>query len=341
MNFSTVQAYSKSNRGRTRQSEAPVSARLRHVKSFLIRALKAVSLIALQNASILERSNQSSLGKSETYDHPSNYADIILTTFADRFFSHALPTLEKFQEAGLERRVFLVVNGDQGKLVDTDLRRRFLQEALKIFNVEPICFGTGRGMSEMWNAGARYSDAAKLIFLNEDLVVDPESVGQTIKMLEDALESDGLVILNQSFGHFGVTREALESVGWFDERFLGFGEEDGDFLWRYVSRYNRDASFITHHGLANISSEIGYHRFEGHKESKYSAFNFTLLRLIYSFSAGPGVGSFGSKARLTNAGSVQYPYERFRRNARKLLHLESGTDLERELQRMLNAEDKL
>lgn len=182
------------------------------MREITVRALKALSHVFIRLLRFFEqplapsRADQSEARQSES---SMRHAAIVLTTFSDRFFSHAIPTLQSFKDANLERRVFVVVNGDQDKNFDEEIRNQFLTEALAIYPVSPICFGSARGMAELWNAGARYADQESLIFMNEDLLIDPNGLLEAIELIEAALETTDLVILNESFGHFGLKRKCF------------------------------------------------------------------------------------------------------------------------------------
>ena len=293
--------------------------------SLAIRLLRAFNHLIMRLLNVVDNAKATSINKSfgETQTQLiGSQAAIVMTTFSDRFFSHAIPTLRRFKESNLDRSVFLIINGDQGTNFNEATRTRFLSEALSIYPVSPICFGSGRGMAEMWNAGARYADRDKLIFLNEDLMIDPSGLSNAIKVMEDALETRDLVLLNQSFGHFGVKRDCLMELGWFDERFLGFGEEDGDFMWRFETSPKYGASrmlSLTHSAIKNMSSKVGYSKIVGNSSSKYSAFNVEILRLKYRFTGGQPQGLFQESAEVTSAGPDLYPQEPFRKSASHLL----------------------
>ena len=53
-----------------------------------------------------------------------------------------------------------------------------------------------------------------------------------------------------------INRTELIEVGFFDERLLGLGEEDGDFCWRYHERYDYEIRSITIPGIANVQSDL-------------------------------------------------------------------------------------
>jgi hypothetical protein len=167
-------------------------------------------------------------------------------------------------------------------------------------------------MAELWNTGIRLANTKRVIVLNEDLAVSKDHAKECIDMLESNLLSHGLVILNDSFGHFGVTKTALIDANWFDERFLGFGEEDGDFLWRYENTTGTKPKYVYHPGLSNVASSVGYELIASSKQSKYSSFNYEFLRVKFKFGDGPAEGLFSKSAEERVESPKQYPHERFR-----------------------------
>jgi hypothetical protein len=296
------------------------------------RALRALSHVSIRLLSALE--GQGPLKKTMTGEARAAgaaKAALVITTFAERFESHALPTLRALHAAGVEREIFLVINGDQRGRYEATTRKQFLAQAVELGQINPITLGTGRGMAEMWNTGARLADSEKLIFLNEDLLISQEFALSAIVRLEDELEKNHLVILNDSFGHFGLTMSALMEVGWFDERFLGFGEEDGDFVWRFLEVYPEGISRISHPGLSNAFSTIGYESIESADRTKYSEFNYQMLRCKYEFLEGPAEGSFGQSAKLVSPGAQRYPDELFRREFKGEKGLLRGDSLRAEI----------
>ncbi len=267
-------------------------------------------------------------GRAQEHRTSSEKAAIVITTFGPRFFSHAIPTIKDLREAGVTNEIFLVINGDQGGRYDIQLRDSFLKAICEFERINPICLGTGRGMAEMWNIGARLANTRHIIVLNEDLVVSKPFARDCINLLDHELKSNGLVVLNESFGHFAVTKDALIDTNWFDERFLEFGEEDGDFIWRYEKISGKKLKNVFHPGLNNVASNRGYELIVNTGESKYSKFNYEFLRVKYEFLEGPPQGSFSKSAHEKIPSPAQYPHERFRESLEALtLSLETPESL--------------
>ena len=128
--------------------------------------------------------------------------------------------------------------------------------------------------------------------LSDDLIFHTEQLKNCIETLLAIAERKKLIILNGSFGHFAITVQCLREVGWFDERFLGFGEEDGDYLWRFEEKYGVSAETVMLSGLSNRSAATGFDVIQTNADNKYSLFNKEFLLQKYEF--GPS-GSHASR----------------------------------------------
>jgi hypothetical protein len=82
------------------------------MKAFLIKLLRAINF---RSSWAIERLQ---LGKNASTSNTSptlqRKASLVITTFSERFFEYAIPTLRSLRAAGVDREIFLVVNGDQG-----------------------------------------------------------------------------------------------------------------------------------------------------------------------------------------------------------------------------------
>jgi hypothetical protein len=207
---------------------------------------------------------------------------VVITTHSRRFLSGALPLLESLRASSAfdEVPIYLVVNADTFGEFDYDIRSKFLARACSLGNVFPVCLGEPAGMSELWNAGIKSAGTEKVLVLSDDLTILEPGLAELRSKVETALEKEPLVVVNHSWGHFAISRTALTAVGWFDERLLGFGEEDGDYTQRYRSVFGKSPAQMEIFGVNNVSSQSGFE--EVVKGSgKYSLFNRALVTLKY------------------------------------------------------------
>ena len=111
----------------------------------------------------------------------------------------------------------------------------------------------------------------------------------------------------------------MENVGYFDERLLGFGEEDGDITYRLL-KMGIHVGNIAVNGLINIVSDVRHdHVVAG--IGKYSNFN---REFVYNYKYKPDntsqiKGMFDSPMAEALNNETQYPYEKFFRSNKQLL----------------------
>lgn len=279
---------------------------------FLEKSAGVVSRVFLAIARLIRQGPlRSSLPGSVSNESLGQCRAIVITTFSQRFFSDCIPLVRSLRAADIDEPIYVVINGDLHGKYDVNLRASFFSELSTLQDVNPISFGTQRGVASMWNAGIRYSDAAEIVVLNDDVLVNPSEVANTLALLFEAIQTSGLVTLASSFGHFGISRRCVDDIGWFDERFLGFGEEDGDYIWRYEEHYGKAVSNVVAFGFINRASDLGHESvITGGK--KYSLFNRLYLETKYNFGSGFTRGIFDSVATKLLPEMDPFTTDRFR-----------------------------
>jgi hypothetical protein len=109
-------------------------------------------------------------------------------------------------------------------------------------------------------------------------------------------------------------------VGFFDERLLGLGEEDGDFYWRYHEKFNREIPEINIELIHNIHSEVtdgGYTK--GIRTASQFNRDFIKKTKYKEILFGGYKGMFDKRVKKLLTDEVQYPYEDFYRGNKDLL----------------------
>lgn len=237
---------------------------------------------------------------------------IVVTTFSGRFFSDCLPLIQELRHSGIDEPIFCVINGDWSGPFDHSLRQSFLRQLSDIKSCFPVCLGTPHGMSSLWNTGIRCSNFDLTVVLSDDLTVRKSGLRGAVDQLFESARSHGLVTLNGSFGHFAISRDCIRAIGWFDERFVAFGEEDGDYMWRYEEHFGRARLNLNLPGLHNRVSDTGFESFANNPDSKYSKFNTILLNKKYRFGSGSVRGIFDRPAERILSEVNSYPLDDWR-----------------------------
>jgi len=243
--------------------------------------------------------------------HMTKYT-IGITTFSKRL--NFLTTLVKQVRQFTSEDVIIAVNGDNKSEFNNQYRKDVLTLCLQYDNVYPIFFTEFRGLPKMWNTIAIHSKNDLLCIMNDDIEITGNNLFTWLGGT-NVQTSETITILNGSFSHYIVTKQLLEKLKYFDERFLGFGHEDGDMMYRHIEMLNKDVSNVSMHGIHNITSGV---RDDNVRNSfgKYSEFNHEFL-----------VGRFGPKYKPADNPKIftsfsphmykfmedsdQYPYETF------------------------------
>lgn len=243
-----------------------------------------------------------------------------VTTFKERFDSHFKPLMDSL--CGYQ--TIVAVNASASGGLDDGYRSAMMSHLSFISNASLIMYQQMRGLAKMWNDLIIHSPTDCIILLNDDVMVnDPRGL---IDACEQSIgKTNGLMLLNGSFSHFCITKQFASSIGWFDERLLGFGEEDGDMVYRYHQRFREPLVYLKTDMISNMSSEI---RDDGVKRGigKYSKFNrdFALNGLNgappkYTEDINGTIGMFDKPMIKQISDEKQYPYEPFFMQNRRFL----------------------
>ena len=268
------------------------------------------------------------LGREE--DHPGGPGPDIrpenisigITTFEHRFERYFVPLLERIREfAGNE--VVVAVNGEHEREFGEEYRRRVLEYIAGHRNVYPVLFPRFRGLSKLWNTVIVHATGDHILMLNDDIMIRKTGfLGDVCAALRR--NQGRTFVINRSWSHFVVSREEIDALGYFDERLLGIGEEDGDITWRYQRRYGREIPSFTVKGFENYAEETvrTYQpvNIQTHSGTKYSLFNRKFM-FSEKYAASPDgwKGMFDEPVALKDAGKDQYPNERFYRSRKREL----------------------
>jgi len=164
-------------------------------------------------------------------DIRNHHYSIGITTYLDRYETLFKPFLLQLLKIFPETEIVVTVNGHY----HTSAQMLYLENIssfLKQFpNVKVITFVEAQGLSKLWNLLILNSSNERLFILNDDLEISP--------LFRRDLEKSGILskriaVINQSWSHFMISREIVNLVGWFDERFPAIGNEDEDYESRLV-----------------------------------------------------------------------------------------------------------
>jgi glycosyltransferase involved in cell wall biosynthesis len=249
----------------------------------------------------------------------SNYS-IVITTFDKRFEKWLKPLVLSIKQLRPNIEVILMVNGRANESFNEAFRADILNFASQNPNTFVNMFTSFQSLAKLWNRGILTASSEHCLVLNDDLTIPTDlGSGQSIfDQLDGLVQTHDTFRLNGSFSHYVMSKKELMEVGFFDERLLGIGEEDGDFYWRYYQHYQKEIPSLDVTGILQPQLEDGVlvqESDDGFKKGvrHYSQFNRNFIKNEKYQRAliGGYKGMFDHRVKSQLSNEKQYPYEEF------------------------------
>jgi len=239
-----------------------------------------------------------------------NTFTIGITTFDKRF--DMVKALIKSIRTFCTSDIIVTINGN----FNEELNESYRKESLKFFseynNIYPIYFTELRGLAKMINSIFIHSRTENVLILNDDLEITGPEFFEDLDNAFDKL-TDIIKLQNtwySSFSHYIAKKTFIDEIGYYDERRLGFGEEDGDITFRYIQKLGRDIPSYGARCLQHHCSEVRQAIKPG--VGKYSFYNRNFMFTEkYKLGEGSIQGMFGTPATLLKDVEKMYPYEKY------------------------------
>ena len=243
-----------------------------------------------------------------------NYS-IVITTFDKRFQEFLIPLITNIKHERPDVEIIITVNGSCRASFKESYRQALLAFLANQNNCFPVVFPNFQSLAKMWNRGILTASQDRVLVLNDDLNIPAGTGHGFFDQFETVLEAHpGTFKINNSFSHYVINKYELIEVGFFDERLLGLGEEDGDFYWRYHERYGREIPSISLPNIDNICSDIAD---DGYTKGIRTAAKFNrdyIKKVKYKdVLIGGYKGMFDKRVKKLVPDEQQYPYEAFYR----------------------------
>lgn len=236
-----------------------------------------------------------------------------ITTFKERYEKFFIPLINCIREIDNEIEIIVAINGNNKETFDQEFRKKILYFLSEKNNVYPVFFPEFRGLSKLWNTILVHSTNDIVFMCNDDIYIQNNEIFKIIKDIVINYKFSSFKI-NTSWSHIVLDRNEVDMLGWFDERFLGIGDEDDDFEWRYEKNFGNRIKNVKIPGIINYQDReyipsVSQETCDG----KYSLFNRSFM-LHHKYEINPagqkkGICEQPLIEKLPNL--KQYPYEYF------------------------------
>lgn len=206
-----------------------------------------------------------------------------IVTYLGRYESYFKPLIRKVHFLFPDYDINVFINGHY----DAVKQIRYLKDVTIFLRRYPhIRYVTNlehQPLARGWNWLFLMSKWDKVLILNDDVYFNLEFRHN----LESLKHIPDVCTLNGSWSHFIISKDIILKVGWFDERFLGVGHEDYDYICR-LAFAGIPLKDIKIHGLHNYVApqrEAGWANFSTLVHGKYAQYNweFFMKKWFHSF----------------------------------------------------------
>lgn len=151
---------------------------------------------------------------------------------------------------GTDRELIIGINGDYKVNFDENYRADILYFCHMYDNTYPFIYPAFRSLAKIWNEIVINSTSDYILILNDDTEIPDPEFFNAVQGYIDLLQTS--FVINNIFGHFVIKKQELIKCGWFDERFLGIGWEDLEFMVRYEKVFKR--KIFVQNGVVGIKT---------------------------------------------------------------------------------------
>ena len=210
--------------------------------------------------------------------------------------------------------ILLAVNGNN----EEDMPDSYRQEILKLASETPNCYPMictqYKSLPKLWNTLAIFSKTKYNFIICDDVEYTSPTILTEIATYAESTREEFFTV-NGGFSHFVLTKDKLHQLGYFDERLIAHGEEDGDIVHRHIKSFGRPIPSVSINGIFNKASyepEFNNKKVDCHVDNK-PTFNREFVKLIYK-EDDQGITGMNPTPLSIRSGMEllqQYPYEMF------------------------------
>lgn len=156
-----------------------------------------------------------------------NYS-VGVVTYHARFEKYFIPLIEKLASVFPDKEILCIINGHPDRTLQINYLNSVTAFLSKFKNVRYLTYDTNQSLAKCWNQLIIMSRTEKIIIMNDDTqIADLFRQEFETKVIDKSFST-----MNASWSHYLISKGIVKKIGWFDERLLGVGFEDSDYVLR-------------------------------------------------------------------------------------------------------------
>lgn len=172
-----------------------------------------------------------------------------ITTFRNRF-DDVSAQIKSIRDYDKNIDILLAVTSNYNEKMPATYRKGILSLCSEYDNIYPLMFPGYTGLAKMWNNLIVHSTTSHIFLMNDDISFNNPMALNELRM---HIQNKDIFEVNWGFGTFVISKKLSIDMGFFDERFIAYGEEDGDFMRRYEKKFNKKIDKVP---IPNINNRI-------------------------------------------------------------------------------------
>jgi hypothetical protein len=153
--------------------------------------------------------------------------------YLGRFEDYFIPLIKDLIKVFPDKEIICVLNGHHDQRAQMEYLKKASIFLSGFSNVRYFSFDEHQSLAKCWNRIILMSSVERSLILNDDLSIDPYFRTDFERAL---IENYNFFTINKSWSHFLISKSIVRKVGWFEERLLGIGWEDGDYILRMAEQ---------------------------------------------------------------------------------------------------------
>jgi hypothetical protein len=217
--------------------------------------------------------------------------------------------------------ILLAINGNNEEDMPDDYRIEMLDLAKSHKNVYPIFCPEFKSLPKLWNTLLIFSKTEYNLILCDDVeFLNSNAYDEIINYIDQTKTQ--FFTLNYGFSHFVCSKTIIHQLGYFDERLLAFGEEDGDMHYRHIKMFGHRIPMFMISGIYNKATyNLSSANLDVHQDNKPRV-NREIFSHMYKENNDEGITTplCPIKIKKVCIDVPQYPYEEFvRKNKHNII----------------------